>query len=291
MVAGIDIAVPLHYGCMTTRVSHSANAWSYAYPVGKGGIEELNEHLANIVFRPFIEDFAQEMPPLHALYFEASTLAFPLSTIHHGGELKEAALKVVAEKTVELQGLLGIEVVDNSHCVPLDMIAVENVYAPANASPCGFVLRSAAIGVVNFLRSVDADSDKPMLIVEETRPFLSNKGAVGLQGVGDDVSVGIFLLKLDSVLIERKRTHHCLASVPCEKHLVGGLSRDVLTRELLEQLFAHQMTPLIGIKLLLGEIVAVVASQIAASAHRLQHHIERTGKRRDSHYSKMCYPI
>ena len=98
MVARIHVAVPLHYGCMTTRVSHSANAWSYAHPVGKGGIEELNEHLANVVFRPFIEDFAQEMPPLHALYFEASTLAFPLSTIHHGGELKEAALKVVAEK-------------------------------------------------------------------------------------------------------------------------------------------------------------------------------------------------
>ena len=65
MVAGIDIAIPLHDGCMTTRTGHRAHTWRDATPIGKGGIKELDKHFAHIAVRhPFIENGAKEIAPL-----------------------------------------------------------------------------------------------------------------------------------------------------------------------------------------------------------------------------------
>ena len=65
MVAGIDIAIPLHDGCMPTGAGHRAHTWRDATPVGKGGIKELDKHFAHISVRhPFIENGTKEIAPL-----------------------------------------------------------------------------------------------------------------------------------------------------------------------------------------------------------------------------------
>ena len=65
VVTGIDIAVPLHDGCMATGTGHGADAWRYTTPVGKGGIKELDKHFAHIAVRhPFVENRAKEIAPL-----------------------------------------------------------------------------------------------------------------------------------------------------------------------------------------------------------------------------------
>ena len=65
VVAGIDIAIPLHDGCMPTGAGHGAHAWRDATPVGKGGIKKLDKHLAHIAVRhPFIENGTKEIAPL-----------------------------------------------------------------------------------------------------------------------------------------------------------------------------------------------------------------------------------
>ena len=65
VVAGIDIAIPLHDGSMTTRTGHRAHTWRDATPVGKGGIKKLDKHFAHISVRhPFIENGTKEIAPL-----------------------------------------------------------------------------------------------------------------------------------------------------------------------------------------------------------------------------------
>ena len=65
VVAGIDIAVPLHDGCMPTGAGHGAHTWRDATPIGKGGIKELDKHFAHIAVRhPFVENRAKELAPL-----------------------------------------------------------------------------------------------------------------------------------------------------------------------------------------------------------------------------------
>ena len=43
MVAGIDVAIALHDGCVTALFGIDADAWFRAHPSGEGGIEELHK--------------------------------------------------------------------------------------------------------------------------------------------------------------------------------------------------------------------------------------------------------
>ena len=75
--------------------------------------------------------------------------------------------------------------------------------------------------------------------------------------------------------------------MPSEQHLGVGLTFYVLTHEKLQHLIAHHAPMLIGtrlfhscIELLLVEIIAVAARQIAGRTNGFGHHVEGTGKGR-----------
>lgn len=194
MVATVDIAIEFHDTRMTTRVSHSAYARNHSTPVAERGIEELDKHLAYITMTdPLVEDCTKELTPLTRTYIEGSRSAVR-HALDNGCKLKIATLEIVAEEAIEVEGIVGIVVVDNGHCIPLHLKAVENVDALAHLCPSWHSLPRATIFVVELLWSVDADAHKPPFVVQESCPFLSYQCAVGLYAVGDGLAVGVLLL-------------------------------------------------------------------------------------------------
>lgn len=64
MVAGIYVAVEFHYTGMSASLCHGAYTGLFAYPVGKGGVEELDVISPHILLHPFVEQGAEEVSPL-----------------------------------------------------------------------------------------------------------------------------------------------------------------------------------------------------------------------------------
>lgn len=60
VVARIDIAIVLYHACMAAGGTHGAEAGRLTCPAGKGGVEQLHEHLPHIVTHPLVEDGTAE---------------------------------------------------------------------------------------------------------------------------------------------------------------------------------------------------------------------------------------
>ena len=55
MVARIDISVEFHHPCMATVTSQGTDSGLGTYPIGQGGVEQLDEVVSYILFKPFVE--------------------------------------------------------------------------------------------------------------------------------------------------------------------------------------------------------------------------------------------
>ena len=69
--------------------------------------------------------------------------------------------------------------------------------------------------------------------------------------------------------------------MPGKQHFACHLCTYVFLYESFEQLLTHHVAWFVVVEVLLLEVVAVLARQIATSPNGLEHHIERTGKRED----------
>jgi hypothetical protein len=56
MVARVYIAIMLYGCCVAAIFRHCAGALWRTNPIGKCGVEELHEHLTNIVVHPLVEN-------------------------------------------------------------------------------------------------------------------------------------------------------------------------------------------------------------------------------------------
>ena len=95
---------------MATGLTHRTEAWWLPSPTGKGGVEELNEYLADIVTNPLIENGATEMVVLQG----SGVLCVSL---HDGRELYVLA-SVLFVEMIDIEGIAGIEIIDYPHGVP-----------------------------------------------------------------------------------------------------------------------------------------------------------------------------
>lgn len=313
MVAGIDIAIVLDDTGMTAVGSQGAESGRQVHPVGKCGVEDLDEELTDIATHPLVEHGTEEVAPLlrgdaHGgeghivvvggcqkgvrvgLLLGVGGVAVAMASLDDGCELKEAAAELVAEELIEACGLLDREIVDDCHGVPLDAIAVEEVDALGDQSEGGFAGGRAAVGIVPRLRSVDGHTDEPVLIAQKATPVWGEEGAIGLYAVFDMATLGIVSLQLDGTPIEGEGAHERLAAMPREEHVGRGLGLDILPDEELQGVVGHDVPLLGGIETgRLLEIVAVVARQIAMRPGRLRHDIERrlepSGAKRLSFFS------
>ena len=92
----------------------------------------------------------------------------------------------------------------------------------------------------------------------------------------------MFLLQTEGTFVETHRTHKWFATVPSEKHVVGGLRCNIIMDIFLQQLIAHLLSARRCIEFLFFEIIAISAVQIARRTSRFRHQMNRVhvyGKR------------
>ena len=129
--------------------------------------------------------------------------------------------------------------------------------------------------IVNLARAVDAQADEEPVLLEEARPVVVEQGAVGLQVVLDALpGLGVFLLQRDDLLEELEAQQRGLAALPGEDDFVGGDALDVVPHEPVEQLVVHVPAARTARQLLLAQIKAVGAVEVAGRSGRLGHHVE-----------------
>ena len=283
VVATIDVAVVFHDGCVSACACHGAYARWVAHPIAERGVEDLYKHAAHVLAHPFVEDGAEEVAPLFGADGEVgerkvgacvldvckvAPVRVWTNSFNDGRELQVLATDAL-EEIIEFERVVGVEVVDNSHGVPVHAVLVEQAYALHDAMEGGKPCAIAAVLVVKLLRSVDRHAHQPTFAFEEFAPFVREQRAVGLNAIADDAPLSVALLQFHSALVEVERTHKWFTAVPREEHFALRLRTDVLLDEFFEQVVGKRLLPLFGIEMGFLKIVAIVASQIAARAYGL----------------------
>lgn len=256
VVARVDIAIELHHPRVAALFGQRAESRCLSHPVGEGGVEDLDEVFAHIVPHPLIENGAEEVTPLLgrdgevgqscgiALHAggEGEAVGALHGALHNGGELDVVAIDAF-EEVVELEGVVGVEVVDHRQRVPFHAVLVEQVDAPHHLAEGGTVARRPAIFVVELLRPIDGDAHEEVVFLEEAAPLVGEQRGIGLNTVVDGAAAGVGALEFQGTPIEGDRTHERFATMPGEEYFGGGLSFDVFLDELLQQFVRQHLLP------------------------------------------------
>lgn len=256
VVARVDVSVELHHPRVAALFGQRAEARCLSHPVGQGGVEDLDEVFAHIVPHPLIEDGAEEATPLLgrdgevgqscriALHAggEGEPVGALHGALHNGGELDVVATDAF-EEVVEVEGVVGVEVIDHRQRIPFHTVLVEQVDAPHHLAEGGAATGRAAIFVVKLLRAVDGDAHEEVVFLEEAAPLVGEQRGVGLNTVVDGAAAGVGALEFQGTLIEGDGAHERFAAVPSEEHFGGGLSFDVFLDELLQQFVRQHLLP------------------------------------------------
>ncbi len=98
----------------------------------------------------------------------------------------------------------------------------------------------AAIQIMRFTRTVEADPDQEAILGEELAPRIVQQRAVGLQGVlGSRARAGVLLL-VRHRLAEKVQAHQGrFAALPGKVDFWGALSSDVLAGVIFQRLVRH----------------------------------------------------
>ena len=126
-----------------------------------------------------------------------------------------------------------------------------------------------AIGVVQFRRAVQAETDAKALRREKAAPFFVQQDPVGLDAVQNAPAGGpVLALEFDDLPEIIHAQNGGLSSVPGEgdRRLRRGV--DVLDDVLLQQAFRHAECAGLRIEAALVEVVAVAAIEIAGGSGR-----------------------
>jgi len=192
--------------------------------------------------------------------------------LHDGRELQILAA-VLLEEVVEVEWIVGIEIVHHRHGVPLHTVPLQQAYAVHHFLPCLSARRGAAELVVKFLWSVDGDAHEPVVLAQEATPLVVEQRAVGLYRVGDTPAHAVLALQLHRFSVERQWAQQRLAAVPGEEDVGRGLCLNVLSGELLEHLLREHALLRVLVEVRLLKIVAVLATQVAGCANRFEHNV------------------
>ena len=256
VVARVDIAIEFHHPRVAALFGQRAESWCLSHPVGEGGVEDLDEVFAHILSHPLIENSTEEVTPLLgrdgevgqscgiALHAggEGETVGALHGALHNGGELDVVAIDAF-EEVVELEGVVGVEVVDHRQRIPFHAVLVEQVDAPHHLAEGGTATRRAAIFVVELLRPIDGDAHEEVVFLEEAAPLVGEQRGIGLNTVVDGAAAGVGALEFQGTPIEGDRTHERFAAVPGEEYFGGGLSFYVFLDELLQQFVRQHLLP------------------------------------------------
>ena len=124
-------------------------------------------------------------------------------------------------------------------------------------------------------RTVDADPNQELMLGQERTPLVIQQRSVGLDGVGNLPTVREGRLEFHHPAEELETRQGRFSPLPGEPDDRYILSLDVLSDELPQHLVGHLEPPVPVEQLLLLEVEAVRAVQIADRPDRLRHHTKR----------------
>ena len=126
---------------------------------------------------------------------------------------------------------------------------------------------------MDITRTIYRYTYQKVMLFEEFCPFACYQGSVGLQGIMDYLTTGIFLLEFHGLAIEVQPHHKRLTTMPVENHFRNIVRLDILPCKKFKSLLGHLRLPAV-INIRFVQIVAVMTVQVAQRARRLYHQIE-----------------
>ena len=161
--------------------------------------------------------------------------------------------------------------------VKLDVVFMEYFDAAHDAVEGGTLAFVDAVVVVIFFGTVDRNADQEFVYGEEFTPLVVEERAVGLEGIVDRFSVGIFFLEGNNLAKEVDAEDGRLATLPCEGNFGDALCFDVLLDVAFENFWGHFPVGLFWVEFFFFEVEAVGAVEVADGADGLCHDVEGRG--------------
>ncbi len=128
-------------------------------------------------------------------------------------------------------------------------------------------------------RPVDRDADEELVLGQELAPFVVDEDAVGLEGVRDAFAVAVVLLELHGAPEEVHPHERRLAALPGEVDLGDVLRLDVSPDVGFQRFLVHAPGfSIVRVKLLLLQVEAVRAVDVAYGAGGLGHDVNGEGR-------------
>ncbi|MPN51582.1 hypothetical protein SDC9_199230 [bioreactor metagenome] len=127
--------------------------------------------------------------------------------------------------------------------------------------------------IVKLLRPINGDTHQEIVLLEKAAPVIGKQRSVGLNGIINLPSSGIFFLQFNCLLVETQRAHQRFTAVPGKQHLRHGLRLYVFFDELFEQFFTHHVVLLLCIQVCLLEVIAIITIEVTTRPYGFEHHI------------------
>src|SRR5579872_46606 len=200
-IAGVNVAVVLHYDITVAGFVHRAGAGFLACDGFRDVVEKPDSNFA-AVGPPHVEQFAQKAAVLlrRDRVGQGITLGVEL------GEWNE--LDVVdaelAEESVQLLRLPDIGLAQNAENVELHLVCLQQFDLLYDALPgsSAFLIESEA--VVHVFGAVERHPQQPLVGTKKIAPALVEQNRVGLKGIADSLSVSSILLLQRHQVLEKR---------------------------------------------------------------------------------------
>ena len=277
---------------------HAHPGLVHPHPVRERGVEDLDEHVADVVAHPLLEHLDEELAVLlgadAAVGDELALLPVERSVtgssppaglgegeqlrgdpLDDGDELDELRTELVAQERVDLAAVVAVGRVDGGEHVPVDPVPPEYVEPAHHPVEGGLAALVDPVGVVHLARAVDGQAHQEVVLVQERAPLVVEQRAVGLHRVEHRLpGPAELLLQLEGPPQELEAHQGRLAALEGDHDLVGALvGREQLADVGLVHARLHP-EPAAGVELLLGQEEAVLAVEVADGARGLGHHVE-----------------
>ena len=185
-------------------------------------------------------------------------------------QLDVLRVQFIAEEAIDLERMVRIGGVDRAEDIDVDLVLAQAVPAAHHVVEAALVPLVDAVGIVQMPRTVDADADEVVVLLEECRPFVVDQRAVGLNGVQHALMrLAVLVRQLDGAAKEVQAAQHRLAALPRDVHLGTGGGLHQLPDVGLQQRLRHQRAFARRIQVLLRQEEAVLATEVAGRAGRL----------------------
>lgn len=192
------------------------------------------------------------------------------SVLEDGGELDSLYAQFVAKEAIDRAAVVLVSGVDRTQDIEINTVLAE--LAPSPHHPVEGAL-SAAVGVMDLARAIDATSNQKLVFLEEGAPVVIEQDAVGLEGVLHNLAPPAVLLdEFDGPPEEFELRQRGLAILPSHGYIRSAVRLQQLPDVGIEGGLGHPLL-VVRVQRLLRQEEAIFAINIASGADRLRQQV------------------